>query len=550
MNATLDVDFILKHFLFTIMGKILSSRGVVLLRRSSGSFSRAIAKGFSDDAFVEELRIPSVPSGLIDVSHSGARKLRWLKGFRDQNLQLVLPLRALDTTLGVAAFNLMVPGKKLTGKEQTYMKAVGNIAASAIEKGLAVEEIRQVNRRLDAKVQELNTLFDLSKEFSLVLESDRLLRLLIFSLLGRVAPKRYFIALKRDETIRMAQSKIDKPLDDRVVEELRSIASAVMIDKPGRSISKTTQAQMIEAGIQVLVPIQLHNETKGVLGVGERLSKEPYAQADIEFLTSLGSLAIVSIENARLFHEAIEKQKLEDELLIAREIQKGLLPARLPKIKRYDVAATNLSSKQVGGDYYDLIQLSDHRFMIAIGDVSGKGTPASLLMANLQATIRALIPLGLSLAELTRRVNDLIFASTGIDRFITFFWGILDTETKTFRYVSAGHNPPLLFRRDGTIERLDLGGVILGIMRAVVPYQEGEVPIDKDESLVLYTDGVTEAMSKAGAEFEEFRLIDVVTKSLNGSADAMLSAVVASVQKFSEGVPQSDDITVIVLKGV
>ena len=127
--------------------------------------------------------------------------------------------------------------------------------------------------------------------------------------------------------------------------------------------------------------------------LGEKLSREPFKQADLDLLFSLGNLAIISLENARLFKETLEKQKLEDELMIAREIQKGLLPTMLPSIPGVEIAATNISSKQVGGDYYDVISLQDGRQILAIGDVSGKGSPAALLMANLQATIRALVPL-------------------------------------------------------------------------------------------------------------------------------------------------------------
>jgi len=277
---------------------------------------------------------------------------------------------------------------------------------------------------------------------------------------------------------------------------------------------------------------------------------QKYSPTDLEFLFSLGNLAIISLENARLFKEAIEKQRLEDELLIAKEIQRGLLPATLPEVINFDLAATNISSKQVGGDYYDVIPLPDNRYVVAIGDVSGKGTPASLLMANLQAMIRALVPLGLSLSDLTARVNDLICENTGTDRFITFFWGILDAKLHTMTYVSAGHNPPFLFHAGGAVERLDKGGIILGIMKATVPYQEGEVAFGVGDVLILFTDGVSEAMDVNGEELGEEPIEKSVREHLNDPAGTILSHIVDVVKAHSRNAPQSDDITLVVAKAI
>ena len=214
------------------------------------------------------------------------------------------------------------------------------------------------------------------------------------------------------------------------------------------------------------------------------------------------------------------------------------------------MAATNISSKQVGGDYYDLIRIDDHRFVIAIGDVSGKGTPASLLMANLQATIRALVPLDLPLGELTGRVNDLICENTGSDRFITFFWGILDTETRVLRYVNAGHNPPYVVRANGTFDRLDVGGLILGIMKATIPYEQGETTLCDDDLLVLFTDGVTEAMNARDEEWEEERLEAIALAHLQSPPDTILDTVVAALKEHGKDVPQSDDITMIIARAL
>ena len=155
---------------------------------------------------------------------------------------------------------------------------------------------------------------------------------------------------------------------------------------------------------------------------------------------------------------------MEEELEIAREIQLNLLPSSIPKFNSFDIAGDNISSKQVGGDYYDIIKLDENNFYIAIADVSGKGVPAALLMANIQAFLKIICKQGMKIDEATGLINDLITENTSDGRFITFFWGIFDELNKNLTYVNAGHNPPLLIR-DGKIIKLDKGGIILGVMK-------------------------------------------------------------------------------------
>jgi sigma-B regulation protein RsbU (phosphoserine phosphatase) len=285
--------------------------------------------------------------------------------------------------------------------------------------------------------------------------------------------------------------------------------------------------------------------------LGERLRGGHYARADLEFLYSLGNLAIISIENARLFQEAIEKQRMEDELKIAREIQQDLLPEVIPNIPGFDIAAINIPSKQVGGDYYDVLKRDSDEFILAIGDVSGKGTPAALLMANVQAALRALAPSCKSVTETTSQINDLTCANTRDgSRFITFFWGILDSKNKQFRYTNAGHNPPYLIRQSGIIEKLEEGGLILGVFKTKTPYIETSTLLSSGDVLIMYTDGVSEAMNAEGNQFTEERLEDVLKKSVNLTAKQIIQRVQNELETHTQSTPQSDDITMLVLKAL
>ncbi len=550
VNASLDLKFILNHFLLTLMGKLLSLRGIVLLDNGSNSFRIENVKGLPLDMVGSTIKVDKIPNRILSANAVDIKKYQWMKYFKSQGIHLFIPLCAQDKIVGITGFAPGILKKKLSKKETTYIKSLANIAATAIEKNLFIGELKQVNRRLDGKVQELNTLFEMSKEFNAVLDPDRLLKLLMFSVMGQIGVNRFAICLEQDGSMNVVASRLNKQFNPELCTYIPSLSTPLLVQDITKKSDTVWRDSLTELGICALIPLRLQNKTKGLLAVGEKMRGEEYSRTDLEFLSSLGNLAVIALENARLFKEAIEKQKMEDELLIAKEIQKGLLPARLPDVPRFDVSATNISSKQVGGDYYDFIQLSSQQYVIAIGDVSGKGTPASLLMANLQATIRALVPIGLSLTELTKRVNDLISDNTSSGRFITFFWGMLHTESKIFKYVNAGHNLPFLIHQDRSVTRLDKGGIILGIMKAIVPYQEGEVKLDDGDVLVLFTDGVSEAMNSKGEEFGENRLEEIIKENLNESAEVILKIIVDAVKEFSINTTQSDDITLVIVKAV
>jgi phosphoserine phosphatase RsbU/P len=550
VNSSLDLKFIIGHFLLTLMGKLLSLRGIVLLSRGIDTFMIETVRGLPQELISTEMHIKKVPNRLVYIEQEDCKKNLWLKSFLDHGIHLLIPLTVQDKVVGVAGLAPSIRNKRLTVEASTYVRSLANIAAAAIEKNLFINELERVNRQLDGKVQELNTLFELSKEFNAILDPERILKLLLFSTMGQIGVSKYAVCLERDGSMETIVSKFDTMFEKEVCGKFLSIEKPFLVDRNPKKSVLPLHRSLQSYGIHVLVPLRHQNMTKGILAVGERIKGLQYRESDLEFLSSLGNLAIISLENARLFQEAIEKQKMEDELLIAKEIQKGLLPERLPSITSFDLAAINLSSKQVGGDYYDIIPLSQNHFVIAIGDVSGKGTPASLLMASLQATIRALVPLGLSLGELTKRVNDLICDNTTSGRFITFFWGILDREARTLKYVNAGHNLPYLLRTNGKIERLDRGGIILGIMKTVVPYQEGEITFGNGDLLVLFTDGVSEAMDSNGDEFGEDRLEKILIEYRKAPVSVILDRIVDSVKIHGKNTIQSDDITLVIVKAI
>ncbi len=550
INSSSDLKFVLSHILLTIMGKLLSSKGMALLACGKGQFCAEMVKGFLSELAGRQFSIKSITPTLLFIDRLSPARHPWAKELRKAGVRFVLPLFVAERPIGLLCFGDRLSKKRLTEKETTYLRSLANISATAIEKNRSIEEMQVLNRRLDGKVQELNTLFELGKEFSVVLDPDKLIRLLVFSILGQIGVSRYLVCLSKGPDMIVVSSRVDGAVPQGEFLCGLKIKNASLISDVASKRGAAAVEPLAALGIAVVVPMQIQGETRGLICLGEKLSREPYLQADMDLLSSLGNLAIISLENARLFKEALEKQKLEDELQIAREIQKGLLPSVLPAIPFFDIAATNISSKQVGGDYYDAITTSESMYVIAIGDVSGKGTPAALLMANLQATIRALVPLRISLSELTARVNDLMCHNTGADKFITFFWGFLDPSSLTLTYVNAGHNYPFLIRGDGMTVRLESGGMILGIVPTMTPYEQGSITLRPDDVLVLFTDGVSEAMSKTSQEYSEERLEVFIHDHRHLSAQSLIDALHQDILQFTRGAVQSDDITLMVLKAL
>jgi phosphoserine phosphatase RsbU/P len=551
INSSVDLRFIMSHILLTLMGKLLSPKGMVMLSDGRGEFSARMVKGFPEETSGLRVAVKRLPRSLVIPGELDPQRHPWAAALHRLGVGIVLPMSAGGEQVGMLCFGPRLSAKELEARETTYLRSLANISATAIEKSRQMEELQLVNRKLDRKIQELNTLFELGKEFSATLEPEKVVRLLVFSLLGQIGVSRYLIALTRGPDMSIAASRLDGPAPQgEFLKALTRIGRPMPVEEMTTRRGSDLVGPLRTMGMQVVVPMALQGECRGLVLLGEKLSRLPYDPADIDLVASLGNLAIISLENARLFKEAIEKQRMEDELQIARGIQKGLLPSILPALPAMQIAATNISSKQVGGDYYDAIATGDGRYVIAIGDVSGKGTPASLLMANLQATIRALVPLRLTLSELTARVNDLMCQNTGSDRFITFFWAEVDPEGRKLTYVNAGHNYPYLLRSDTTHCRLDKGGMILGVMPTTVPYEQEDVALRSGDILVLFTDGVSEAMSADVREYGEERLEAVLASARTGTAEEIIEAVHQDILAYTRGAAQSDDITMMVVKVV
>jgi sigma-B regulation protein RsbU (phosphoserine phosphatase) len=553
VNSSLDLDFILNTILRTLMGKLLIPNGMVLLTDESGGERIVAAKGFSLKGSQQLVDLGKLPKTIRTFESLKKKNSLWSDFLQRFNQKLVIPVFSQKRVVGVITLGDKLTRKSISPAEKKLIQSLVNLSGAAVEKAAMIAQLNGVNRMLDRKVQELNTLFDLSKEFNIGLDIDRVIRLLTFALLGQIGVKQYAICMKNGDEVSILASKNIDMTDLKIINkglcELEKAQSVSELLKQKRY--RIAGAELLRLGIIAAIPMRIQQKTQGMILVGKSIRTATYTPADLEFLFSLGNLAIISIENARLFQSAIEKQRMEDELKIAREIQQGLLPEHLPKINGFDIAAINIPSKEVGGDYYDVIKRKSGEYVLAIGDVSGKGTPASLLMANVQAVLRALAPSCTSVSQTTGQINDLVCSNIhGSNKFITFFWGILDPALRSFVYSNAGHNPPLLIHTDKTIDRLGSGGLILGIYETTQAYEESAVEFSSGDVLVLYTDGISEAMNSESKEFSEEALETVIKKNVHLSAQEIISEVRLAVEKHTKDTPQSDDITLLILKAI
>jgi sigma-B regulation protein RsbU (phosphoserine phosphatase) len=301
--------------------------------------------------------------------------------------------------------------------------------------------------------------------------------------------------------------------------------------------------------VALILPLCSQQKLVGFIGIGSKLENEDYSAEELRILDSLAPQIALASENIRLIEENVGKQRLEEQLRMARLIQQGFLPSELPLTPGLELAVCSKFSLEVAGDYHDVIDLDTGETVIAVGDVSGKGAGAALLMANLQASLRTAIGVGVPLSATVARINNLIFRNTPPEQYITFFVGVFDPRLRTFTYVNAGHNPPILLRPDGATELLETGGLILGCIDGA-EYEEGTVSIEVADALILFTDGVSEAMDAREQEYGEERIRDYA-KALRHLPSQEIAAELEQSVIAHHGVDQfDDDFTLVVVRGV
>jgi len=287
---------------------------------------------------------------------------------------------------------------------------------------------------------------------------------------------------------------------------------------------------------EIIGVIQLLNKLDGVFGPKDEI-----------FLKALAVHVALALENAKLLRDVVDRQRIQTELDLARQIQQNLLRPPPEKWQQYHMAARSDTCYEVGGDFYDFLHVSDTTLWVVIADVSGKGISSALVMSTLQATLRALLVGVHSFERLLERLNGMIREVTGGHKYLTLFLALLDSQSNRIHYINAGHNPPVLLRANGEMQMLEEGGTVLGLLPNV-RYARAQTEINPGDVLLLYTDGITEASNPAGDDYDIGGMIESV-KALGPGASpgVILERILGDVQKFAAGAPQADDQTLVVI---
>jgi len=424
-----------------------------------------------------------------------------------------------------------------------------------------LEQLQQENQRLQLAVKELSVLNEIATAITSTQPLEEIIDQIVFKCIKHLSVEEGTISLlEREEDEEEFQTMIRKQdiSKIRVPIKLDSHVTGWMIKnkKPllSNDIKEDDRFRMISKELEHLrsilsVPLMVKGELIGYLAVFNKKGDQDFTEEDQRLLSIIASQSAQVIENARLYEEEKALIGLQEEMRLAKEIQLKLLPETNPDFEDYQVSAINLPAKDVSGDYFDFIQLDDQRLGFCVGDITGKGIPAALLMANLQASLRSQTIMFTECCDCLRGTNRLLYKNTEVTKFATLIYGILDIQNHTVRYSNGGHNHPILLRQGDGITELETTGMLLGVMEDAT-YDESELSLESGDILVLYSDGITEAMNNEDDEFGLDRLSEIVQDYSGESADILQQQILASVREHTGDVPQSDDITLMIIKRV
>jgi len=297
----------------------------------------------------------------------------------------------------------------------------------------------------------------------------------------------------------------------------------------------------------VAIPVFHKDELLAVVFLGDVTNAEEkeLIENHLNFIQALTNIIMVAIENKKMARARLEQEVYDKEMEIAKKVQQLLFPKSLPETNNFSIDAHYSPHHTVGGDYYDWVSIDENRKIVCIADVSGKGVPAALLMSNFQASLRTLLRKTTDLEEIIHDLNHQVFESANGENFITFFIALIDLKSKKLNYVNAGHNPPFLMTSDGKLEKLETGTLVLGALKEIPFLEIGSTKIEKTQTLLLYTDGLTEAFNENEEEFGPERVMEILNENLNAKPEQILSTILAAIDNFIGKRDLSDDITLL-----
>ncbi|WKZ35575.1 MAG: GAF domain-containing protein [Anaerolineales bacterium] len=485
-------------------------------------------------------------------------------GYESNYSSIAAPLRVGDRPLGVLTLAHHTSGRY--GHEaQAITTTFASYAAVAIENARLYDAAQEQAYASAALLQVAQAVVSLSDLDEILASITRIMPILVG--VKRIALYRWdsermsFTAsqeygFSEDEEALMTEREFRAgvfPLLDFVSEQNLLITHPLKPNAAPKSWLKIKPQVQLDAEIVnadrllMAVPLSIKNDLFGVMLIEETENGRRFRSRRIEIINGIAQQAALAIQNDLLQQEMVVRERLETEVQLARQIQQTFIPETLPTHPKWEIAARWRTARQVGGDFYDVIELPNRRFGIFIADVADKGMPAALFMALTRTLVRAAVLEMDSPAEVVRRVNDLLLPDTQQGMFVTVVYGELDLEQGTFTFVNAGHNPPFWVKSNGEIEKLTRTAVALGVMEQ--PYiKERTISLVQGETLLLYTDGLTEAFSAEGEMFGDERVMDALKSSQTGSMEDIIRSVEEHLNKFIDVVPLGDDLTMLAVR--
>ncbi|MEJ2720532.1 MAG: SpoIIE family protein phosphatase [bacterium] len=436
---------------------------------------------------------------------------------------------------------------------------------SKIERGeegdapVSIEALKQENLRLTRALEELSMLNELAREIGASRNTEAIMDRIIKRSLRAVHAEQAVITMVSEQSPEPMKTLVRAMVTSAEHEQFHLsqnllgwmhlnkkslLSNSPRTDERFRGITWDDSIHSI-----LCVPLMVKSELKGVLTAYNKKGGGEFTEDDQRLLAIIAMQSAQVIDNARLYEEQEAYMRMQEEVKLASRIQLDLLPKEAPKIPGYDIAGRSIPAQLVGGDYFDFIPLENNQMAICLGDVSGKGLPASLLMANLQATLRGQSLHHIAVKARMERANKLLYRSTDPEKFATLFYGVLGLDDNRLTFSNAGHENPYLFSSDNGTLRLATGGTVLGVVDNF-PYDEEVVPFRVGDVLVAFSDGITEAFDKDEDQFGEERLDVVLADCRHERADVIIDKIVEAVKAFANGAPQADDLTLVVVKRI
>ncbi|MHB8735006.1 MAG: PP2C family protein-serine/threonine phosphatase [Terriglobales bacterium] len=458
------------------------------------------------------------------------------------------PLTLADDLLGVMGFLTAEP---VGGDHQSWWRIASDATALAAHETTLLAASRHTNTKLALLFEAtrlLNSTLDLAELLELIL---RIARSEIPADRGTV----FIVDTKRQEIWSIVAQGLERqeirlPMGQGIAGHVAQSGATVNSADPYREAQFDRSVdQRLGYHTESLLCMPIRHRSGEVAGVLQLLNHREgaFTREDEDFLERLSSHMALALDNARLHREALEKQRLEKELSLGREIQRGLLPEAPPVVKGFEIGMLNEPCYQVGGDYFDFICLDENTVLLLVADVEGKGVASALVMSNLQATLRALVAHMQSLEAMVGQLNDMILRSTRGGKYFSMFIARIDVPSRSLQYVNAGHVPPLLVRRDDSVLPLEEGGMVVGLFPAA-QYQSATCQLESGDVLAYCTDGILEAMNREGEDFGAVRLAAALKTHRRQPAAEIVGEIAGEVASFAAGGDLLDDKVLVVVK--